>query len=114
MKTGKAPAITNSPNEKLSQSGGMIEKFPRHLEFLRQLCGERFHAEGLGRIVTAEEKVDSELSGCDCRPVRRFACDVGVDSFPRRGVDFSTGTAGHDADPFGFHWARAHAADWPA
>ncbi len=31
------------PNDNLSQTGRVIEKFPRHAELLRQLGGERFH-----------------------------------------------------------------------
>ena len=71
----------------------MIEKFPRHLEFLRQLGRERFDPESLGRVMAAKEEIDAEFLRRDRRPVRRFARDVGVDSLPRGGVDFSAGAA---------------------
>ena len=62
----------------------MIEKFPRHLEFLRQLCGERFHAESLGRVVAAKEEIDAEFFRRDRRPVWRFTRDVGIDPLTAR------------------------------
>src|SRR4051812_23030395 len=81
-------ALKTSANDSQSQPSGMIDKLPRHIEPLRQLGRESFHPERLGRVMTAEEKIDPQLLRRDRRPVRRFARDVGVDALPRGGINF--------------------------
>ena len=89
----------------------MIEKFPRHFELFRQFRGERFHSESLGRVMPAEEKIDSQFFRRDRRPMRRFAGDVGVHPFARRLVNFAARAAGHETDALRLHRAGADAAD---
>ena len=60
--------------------------------------GERFHAEGFGRVMAAEQKIDAEFFGCDGGPVRRLARDERVDPFVRHSINFRTGAAGNKTD----------------
>ena len=56
--------------------------------------------------MATEQKVDSELLRGDCRPMRRFPGDEGVDILPVRlglrgnAINFSSGAAGDDSNVF--------------
>src|ERR1043166_251014 len=64
--------------------------------------GERFDAEGFGRVVPPENKIDAKLFRSNCRPVRRLAGDERVDLFPRHAMNFAARCAGDDADRLRF------------
>ena len=49
--------------------------------------GECFDAECLGRVMTAEQKIQAEFFGRYGRPMRRFACDECVDAFSGDSMD---------------------------
>src|SRR5260221_6391409 len=43
------------------QSSGVVEKHPRHPKLAGKVGSQRFHAEGLGRIMARVINVDTEL-----------------------------------------------------
>src|SRR5437588_8294846 len=55
-----------------SQARREIQKFPRQLEALRQMCSERFDAKSFGRVMTTEHKIHPEFFSCDRSPVWPF------------------------------------------
>ena len=66
--------------------------------------GERFDTEGLGRVMTAEKEINSELFRRYRSPVWRFAGDERVDKVPvrlgllRDAINFAARAAGNDSD----------------
>ena len=76
--------------------------------------GQSFDAKGFGRVVTAEEKVDSELFRRHRRPMGCFAGDEHVDLLLRDPVNFRPSAASDDTDPGGFSWPKIERLDWAA
>lgn len=76
----------------------MIDEFPRDAEFLLDVGGEGFDAEGLGGVVAAVDEIDADFFGEGVTPVGAFAGDEGVDAGFGNGGDFGACAAGHDAD----------------
>jgi len=68
--------------------------------------GERFDAERFGRVVAAQKKIDSQFLRGNRRPVRRFACNEGVDFLLRDPINFRTRRAGDDPNPVCFGWSE--------
>src|SRR5437764_1461693 len=75
-----------------------IEKFPRHVEAIRQVRRQRLHAKCFGSVMAAEEKVDSEIARRHRRPMGRFARDKSIDPLSRHHIDFRTGATGYETD----------------
>ena len=107
MRRGAARATRAPRDNPCSQTGRRVDEFPRQREPLRQMRRERFHAERLRRVMTAEQQIHAEFLGRDRRPVRRFAGDERVDAFARGGVDLGAGAAGDNADARSSAPARA-------
>src|ERR1043166_1035458 len=84
--------------QRLSEARRAIDKCPWQIESFRQMRGERFDAERLGRVVPAENKIHAELFCGNNGPVRRFAGDESVDLRVRDPVNLATGSAGDLAD----------------
>ena len=59
----------------------MVEKHPRHAEFRSQMRRQRFHAEGLRRVMAAVKHVNAQFLGQRIIPVRAFAGDERVHAF---------------------------------
>ena len=55
---------------------------------------ERFHAECLGRVMAAEQKIDPQFLRGDGGPMRRFASDESIDAFPGDRVNLGAGASG--------------------
>jgi hypothetical protein len=60
--------------------------------------GQRFDAEGFGRIMAAENQIHAEFFRRDRRPVWRFAGDESVDSFLGHAVNFRARSSCDDSD----------------
>src|SRR5437588_4569895 len=93
-----APRQTYIPSISASQSSRTIDKFPRHVEAIRQVRRQRLHAECFSRVMTAEKKVDSEIARRHRRPMRRFARDERVDLLSRHRVDFGARATRYQTD----------------
>src|SRR5207244_9215106 len=87
--------------------------------------GQRFHAEGFGRVMATEQKIDFKLFGRDRGPVRRFASNESVDLPAVAGsakaglrfcdaVNFSAGSAGDNSNVPGILWTEVERFQWPA
>ena len=76
----------------------MVDELPGDAEFLLDVGGEGFDAEGLGGVVAAVDEIDADFLGEGVAPVRAFAGDEGVDAGLGDGGDFGACAAGHDAD----------------
>jgi hypothetical protein len=68
------------------------------------MFGERFHAERFCRVVAAVENVDSKILGERKGPVRAFAGDESIHTFPRGDFHFGSGSAGDDSDFAAARW----------
>src|SRR6202045_5386737 len=75
-----------------------IQKFPRKFKAFREMCGEGFDAECLGRVMAAEEKIDSELFRRDRGPMWRFPGDERVDVGFRDTINLRASGAGDDSN----------------
>ena len=58
------------------------------LNRLAKWAARAFTPECFGGVMAAEQKVNSELFGGDSGPMRRFACNEGVNLFFRDAVNF--------------------------
>src|SRR5262245_8547930 len=61
------------------------------------MCSERFHAEYFRRVMSAQEEVHADFFRRNRGPVRRFACDEGVDSFGCDPINFRARGSRHNA-----------------
>lgn len=71
----------------------MIDEFPGDAEFLLDVGGEGFDAEGLGGVVAAVDEIDADLLGKGVAPVGAFAGDEGVDAGLGCCSDFRAGAS---------------------
>lgn len=71
----------------------MIHEFPGDAEFLFDVGGEGFDAEGLGGVVAAVDEIDADFFGEGVAPVGAFAGDEGVDAVFGCGGDFGARAA---------------------
>ncbi len=62
------------------------------------MCSQGFYAEYFRRVMSAQKKIDPELFGSNCGPVRRFTGDERVDVFLCHTVNLRAGGTGHNAD----------------
>src|SRR5437588_9219139 len=59
---------------------------------------ERLNPERFSGVMTSEKKINAQLLGRDCRPMRRFASNKGFDSFPGDPLNFATTSTRDHAD----------------
>src|SRR5439155_4717448 len=67
-----------------SQTAGMIDEGPRHLELFREMRRQRLYAERLRGVMTSVEDIHSQLLRQRKRPVRALARDERIHAFARR------------------------------
>ena len=88
----------------------MIDEFPRgNLESVREMLGESFDAEGLGRIVAAVDQVNAQLFSGGVGPMLALPRDEGIDALSRGGETTRRQLhplQGRDAGPWWVHPGR--------